>query len=126
MIKSIIMKDCATYSSAGAVIDNCQKVNFIYGPNGSGKSTISNFLRNQDDPQYSSCTVQWENNSKLEIEVYNRDFRTRHFQEDIDGVFTLGEATIDEINALEDLKKTRELRSRDLSDRKAALSRVCF
>lgn len=116
------MKDCATYSSAGAVIDNCQKVNFIYGPNGSGKSTISNFLRNQDDPQYSSCTVQWENNSKLEIEVYNRDFRTRHFQEDIDGVFTLGEATIDEINALEDLKKTRELRSRDLSDRKAALS----
>ena len=92
MIKSILMKSCATYPTTGVVIENCQKVNFFYGPNGSGKSTISNFLSNQSAPQYSSCTVQWENGSVLDIAVYNREFRTRHFQEDIDGVFTLGEA----------------------------------
>ncbi len=47
MIKSIKMKKCATYSTDGAVIENCQKVNIFYGPNGSEKSTISNFLLKQ-------------------------------------------------------------------------------
>lgn len=123
MITSILMKNCATYPSTGVSIDNCQKVNFFYGPNGSGKSTISNFLNNQNDPQYSSCTVQWENGSVLDIAVYNREFRTRHFQEDIDGVFTLGEATIEEVKALEDLKRDREIKSQDLAARKAALAK---
>lgn len=117
------MKNCATYPSTGVSIDNCQKVNFFYGPNGSGKSTISNFLNNQNDPQYSSCTVQWENGSVLDIAVYNREFRTRHFQEDIDGVFTLGEATIEEVKALEDLKRDREIKNQDLAARKAALAK---
>ena len=45
MIKSIKMKNCATYNSDGIVIDNCKKVNFFYGANGSGKSTIGNFYR---------------------------------------------------------------------------------
>ena len=40
MIKSIKMKNCATYSSECELIENCQKINFFYGPNGSGKSTI--------------------------------------------------------------------------------------
>lgn len=123
MITSILMKNCATYPSTGVSIDNCQKVNFFYGPNGSGKSTISNFLNNQNDPQYSSCTVQWENGSVLDIAVYNREFRTRHFQEDIDGVFTLGEATIEEVKALEDLKRDREIKSQDLAAQKAALAK---
>lgn len=117
------MKDCATYPSRGIAIDNCQKVNFFYGPNGSGKSTISNFLSNQSAPQYSSCTVQWENGSVLDIAVYNREFRTRHFQEDIDGVFTLGEATIEEIKTLEELKQNREKKGQDLASRKEALSK---
>ncbi len=123
MITSILMKDCATYPTTGVSIDNCQKVNFFYGPNGSGKSTISNFLNNQNAPQYSSCAVQWENDSVLDIAVYNREFRTRHFKEDIDGVFTLGEATIEEVNALEELKQDREKRSQDLAARKAALAK---
>ena len=49
MIKSIKMKNCATYSEEGISIENCQKVNFIYGANGSGKSTISKFLYNQNN-----------------------------------------------------------------------------
>ena len=41
MIKNIRMKNCATYPSEGASIENCKKINFLYGPNGSGKSTIT-------------------------------------------------------------------------------------
>ena len=43
MIKKIVMRRCATYNDTGIVIDDCDRVNFIYGHNGSGKSTISNF-----------------------------------------------------------------------------------
>ena len=113
MIKSIEMKNCATYSVEGVNIDNCQRVNFFYGPNGSGKSTISNFLHNQVAPQYSSCKIKWENDTPTDIVVYNRDFRTRHFKEDIAGVFTLGEATIEEIKSLEEMKKERDKKQED-------------
>lgn len=51
MIKSIEMKNSATYPVEGVTIDNCQRVNFFYGPNGSSKSTISNFLHNQIAPK---------------------------------------------------------------------------
>lgn len=108
MIKSIEMRNCATYSVEGVNIDNCQRVNFFYGPNGSGKSTISKFLHNQAAPQYSSCKIKWGNDTPTDIVVYNRDFRTRHFKEDIAGVFTLGEATIEEIKSLEEMKKERD------------------
>lgn len=59
-----------------------KKINFFYGPNGSGKSTISNFLYNQTELQYSMCDINWENNTCTDIVVYNRDFRNRHFKED--------------------------------------------
>ena len=113
MIKSIRMQNCATYPAEGVVIEDCQKVNFFYGPNGSGKSTISNFLYNQIAPEYSSCEIKWENETPTDVVVYNRDFRTRHFKEDIAGVFTLGEATIEEINALDEMKKERDQKQED-------------
>ena len=113
MIKSIRMQNCATYPAEGVVIEDCQKVNFFYGPNGSGKSTISNFLYNQIAPDYALCEIKWENETPTDVVVYNRDFRTRHFKEDIDGVFTLGEATIEEINALDEMKKERDKKYED-------------
>lgn len=66
MIKSISMKDCATYSMEGCVIENCKKINFFYGPNGSGKSTISNFLYNQTELQYSMEYVLFANKRPLQ------------------------------------------------------------
>lgn len=123
MIKSIQMKNCATYPAEGVTIENCQKVNFFYGPNGSGKSTISKYLYDQTIPQYASCQIQWDNDVPIDIFVYNRDFRTRHFKEDIAGVFTLGEATIDEINALEEMKKERDKKKEDYNVRKNSLTR---
>ena len=69
MIKSIMMKDCATYSAEGIVIADCQKINFLYGPNGSGKSTIGNYLSNMDDLAYSSCGIEWTDNIPVDIKV---------------------------------------------------------
>ncbi len=123
MIKSISMKDCATYSMEGCVIENCKKINFFYAPNGSGKSTISNFLYNQTELQYSMCDINWENNTCTDIVVYNRDFRNRHFKEDIDGIFTLGEATIEEIKTLDEMKKERERKKEEYLTRKNSLNK---
>ena len=123
MIKSIGMKNCATYTIEGAIIENCQKINFFYGPNGSGKSTISNFLYNQTNPKYSMCEINWENNTCMDIVVYNRDFRNRHFKEDIDGIFTLGEATIEEILALDEMKKERDKKQEEYLNRENSLNK---
>ena len=123
MIKSISMKSCATYPLEGAIIENCQKINFFYGPNGSGKSTISNFLYNQTDPKYSMCEINWGNNTCMDVVVYNRDFRNRHFKEDIDGIFTLGEATIEDIQELEEMKKIRDKKQEEYSIRENSLNK---
>ena len=78
MISTIKMKNCATYPTEGAVIENCRKVNFFYGPNGSGKSTISNFLYDPTRLQYRECEIEWENDAAVDVVVYNREFRTRN------------------------------------------------
>lgn len=121
MIKSIEMKNCATFLDEGVAIDNCQKVNFIYGPNGSGKSTISNFLQNQDDPLYASCKLEWQSDAPVDIFVYNRGFRARHLNVEIPGVFTLGESTIEEKKALDETKKERDKKREEYSEKEACL-----
>ena len=121
MIKTIKMKNCATYSSEGALIENCQKVNFFYGPNGSGKSTISNYLLHPAAPQYDECEIEWENNAVLDVVVYNREFRDKNFKENIAGVFTLGQATIEDIQALEKLKERQVKQQEEYFTRKDTL-----
>lgn len=114
MIKSIKLKNFATYSSEGSSIENCKKINFIYGPNGSGKTTISNFLQNPLEPQYSDCEIEWETNSAVDVIVYNREFREKNFKGDIAGVFTLGQATIEEIKAIEAMKRQQSDLNKEL------------
>lgn len=123
MIKVIKMRNVATYSSEGALIQDCQKVNFFYGPNGSGKSTISNFLSNLSASQYRDCEIVWENNAVLDVVVYNREFRDKNFKENIAGVFTLGQATIEDIEALEKLKAQRVKQQEEYSTRKNTLQK---
>ncbi|WP_220395497.1 AAA family ATPase [Bifidobacterium pseudocatenulatum] len=123
MIKTIKIKNCATYPPEGTSIENCQKVNFFYGANGSGKTTISNFLQNPADSLYRECKIEWENGADADILVYNRRFRERNFKENIAGVFTLGQATIEQKNALEALKKQRDQKSEDLRTRTETLKK---
>lgn len=109
MIKQIDIKNVATYDNQGVQIDNLKKVNFIYGANGCGKTTISNFVHDNSDPKFNNCSLTWQNALPLRVLVYNKEFRERNFGKGkLSGVFTLGEATAEQIKEIE--TKTEELK----------------
>jgi len=102
MIESITIADVATYDDTGVRIGDLKKTNFIYGANGTGKTTITKLLNEEALPEFSKCSVAWRAGIQLETLVYNKDFRERNFGKGkIDGVFTLGEATKEEKEAIE-------------------------
>lgn len=120
------MQNCATYDTNGISIDDCKKINFIYGSNGSGKSTISNFLDQPTNSKFSNCNITWKNNMSKNTVVYNRHFRESNFStanSNIAGIFTLGEATIEEINSLNTLKSTAEKKETELTGLKKSLEK---
>jgi wobble nucleotide-excising tRNase len=104
MIESITIKNVATFDSINGVqINGLKKVNFIYGANGCGKTTISNYLNNPTEIKFSDCSVVWRNSQELKTLVYNKGFRERNFGKGkLGGVFTLGEATTEEIKIIEE------------------------
>ncbi|MBK6750573.1 MAG: AAA family ATPase [Acidobacteria bacterium] len=109
MLESITVRDCATYDTDGVEITDLKKVNFIYGVNGSGKTTITKFVANPTDPTYGFCKKVWKNDVRLKALVYNKDFRDENFGKgSIEGVFTLGKATKDEIEEINKLLATRD------------------
>lgn len=113
MIKTINMKNCASYDNEGISICDCNRVNYIYGHNGSGKSTISNYLQDPSLAQFCDCSIEWELGAESEVHVYNKTFRQKNLQS-MPGVFTLGEATAEQIKHLEELKETKEKRRNEL------------
>lgn len=109
MIENITIKDIATYDNSGIQVSDLKKVNFIYGANGCGKTTISNFLFNNSDEKFSNCSLAWQSDISLNTLVYNKEFRERNFGKGkLSGVFTLGEATAEQVKAIAD--KTEELK----------------
>jgi wobble nucleotide-excising tRNase len=109
MIKRIDIKNVATYNKQGVQFDDLKKINFIYGANGCGKTTISNFVHDSSDPKYSNCSLTWQNGLTLKVVVYNKEFRERNFGKGkLTGVFTLGEATAEQIKTIE--QKNEELK----------------
>ena len=109
MIENITIKDIATYDNSGIKVSELKKVNFIYGANGCGKTTISNFLFNNSDEKFSNCSLVWQSDIPLNTLVYNKEFRERNFGKGkLSGVFTLGEATAEQVKAIAD--KTEELK----------------
>lgn len=126
MIEKIRMRECATYDADGIEINECKKINFIYGANGSGKSTISNFFQDTNNEDYNKCEVVWKNGVESEVAVYNRRFREKNFSTDgsaIEGIFTLGEATIDDIRKLDKLKEELKVREEGLAGDKRSLKK---
>ncbi len=108
MIKQIDIKSVATYDNRGVRFEDLKKVNFIYGTNGCGKTTISNFIHDSTDPKFNNCALTWQNDIPLNILVYNKEFRERNFGKGkLNGVFTLGEATSEQIKEID--KKNEEL-----------------
>ena len=110
MIDSIKIKNVASYNSQGVFLENLKKVNFIYGANGSGKTTISNYLNDETDARYPDCKIDWKSGNKLDTLIYNKEFRERNFgKEVIDGVFTIGEASKEQIEIINNKKKDLDL-----------------
>ena len=90
MITEIEIKDCASYNSAGVMLNDLKEINFIYGANGSGKTTISNVVANLQ--AYPHCRIAWKNNLEIKPFVYNRNFIDENFGRSkyLKGVFSLG------------------------------------
>ncbi|TAG50650.1 MAG: ATP-binding protein [Runella slithyformis] len=110
MIKKIDIKSVATYDNQGVQLDNLKKVNFIYGANGCGKTTISNFVHDKSDQKFNNCSLTWQNALPLRVLVYNKEFRERNLGKGkLSGVFTLGEATSEQIKEIE--TKINELKA---------------
>jgi len=106
MIESLSIKSIATFDEAGVQLTNLKKINFIYGANGCGKTTITKVANNPIDTLYANCSIIWKNGIPIKALVYNKDFRDKNFGKGtIDGVFTLGQATKEEIEALQKIQK---------------------
>ncbi len=117
MIKSIIMKNCVPYTDE--ILEDCQKVNFIFGPNGSGKTTISAFLAGDKSLRLQDSSIEWTSADREAIYVYNKTFKANNLVQTIPGVFTMGSATIEEVKHVEDLKE-------DLSKKKEKWNGYCL
>ena len=116
MLESITIKCVATYDATGIQIDNLKKVNFIYGTNGCGKTTLSKLIYSPTDTAFSDCNLTWKGNLPVNVLVYNKDFRERNFGKGkIDGVFTLGQATKEEIETIEKMQsELAEIKNRGI------------
>ena len=111
MISAIKLNNCTPYQQEE--VSDCKKINFIYGANGCGKTTISSFLAAPQSPRFAQSSIEWDGEAHETICVYNRGFRSSNFKQIIPGVFTLGSATIEDINALEQMKKDHVLKKED-------------
>ena len=111
MITSITLKNVATYESINGVqVDGLKKVNFIYGANGCGKTTLSNYLHNPSDVKFVNSSLGWKNETPIKTLVYNKEFREQNFGKGrLNGVFTLGKATTEEIKVIDE--KSEELKT---------------
>jgi len=106
MIESLSIKSIATFDEVGILLTNLKKINFIYGANGCGKTTITKVANNPIDTLYYNCSIVWKSGIPIKALVYNKDFRDKNFGKGtIDGVFTLGQATKEEIEAIQKMQE---------------------
>lgn len=106
MIENIILKNVASYDNTGTQLSGLKKINFIYGANGSGKTTISNLSSGQTNLEFRACSLQWRHGQVLNCLVYNKKFREQNFGKGkIEGVFTLGKATKEDMLLIEEKQK---------------------
>lgn len=107
MIQEISIKNIATYDGTGTTLSNLKKINFMYGANGSGKTTLSNFIASQTNTKFNDCSLVWQGEQVLNTVVYNKEFRDNNFGKgSIEGVFTLGQATDEELKVISNKQDT--------------------
>ena len=110
MINNIELKNIATYDGTGTSLNNLKEINFIYGAKGSGKTTVSNLMNNPQDRKYRDCNIIWKDGYIVHTMVYNKSFKETNFNSSnhIKGVFTLGQATDDDIKFIDEKKEQLE------------------
>ncbi|MFT2789709.1 AAA family ATPase [Serratia sp. T13T92] len=109
MIESFKLANIATYDEQGIQVTGLKEINFFYGANGCGKTTASNYLTDTTVERFQHCYVIWTNNLPLQTLVYNKAFREKNFgNSDIAGVFTLGEATTEQVELIKAKKAEQE------------------
>ncbi|MFA5010207.1 MAG: AAA family ATPase [Patescibacteria group bacterium] len=74
MITQISISKTAIYGDTPVVLDELLQFNYVFGANGSGKTTVSRFLNDTLNPEYSNCSVTYQGISRPNILVYNKDF----------------------------------------------------
>ena len=129
MITKINLNNVASYKGLTS-LETDKKVNLIYGLNGTGKSTLSNYLHNQTDEKYKSCSVEGLDQNH-EILVYNQTFIQETFfeAENLKGIFTLSkenkEAETKISNAQKEIKKLEsenEAKGKELETEKTSIN----
>lgn len=124
MLESITLKNVATYDATGVQVSSLKKINFIYGANGCGKTTLTKFICTPSDAIYSSCVLSWKNELPVKALVYNKDFRDRNFGKGkMDGVFTLGQATKEDIASIDKMQADLQIIKTDGIKKKETLEK---
>ncbi len=95
-------------------MDPLEKINFLYGENASGKTTITRILAQPET--YSGCTIEWSNNNKKEVLVYNCDFIKENFHQETElkGIFTLGKDKIETQKRINNIENKSAALSNDI------------
>jgi wobble nucleotide-excising tRNase len=106
MLKSIKMRDVATFPDSDLLISLSKRVALFYGHNGSGKSTIARALKKQE-VEFSKCSITDDGAGPYQILVYNTDYIDQTFYGDgaFPGIFTLGEENKEANEAIDDARK---------------------
>ena len=124
MIESINIRNVATYDLVGVQIESLRKVNFFYGANGSGKTTITKMLNDPSTTDYQECSITWKGGLGMKSLVYNKQFREKNFGKGtIDGVFTLGQATKEELELISLMKSDQSSLRADYTKKKETLEK---
>ena len=96
MLTQIVLPLKVPFDSEQTVIDNLNRVCFIFGPNGSGKTTVSRLIANESTSAPSNY-LRWDKTGAINTYVYNRDFIDLNFKhvDSVPGVFTMGKDSVE-------------------------------
>lgn len=85
------------------------------------KTTLSNYLYEPTNPNYSSCELRWDMQPLVSL-VYNKKFKDKNLSEsNIAGVFTLGQATTEQIEKINSKRKELDELNSDIKTKSQTL-----
>jgi len=103
-------KECCNLRQSRHSIKRTERNKFYLWSKCSVKTTLSDFIYDRTAIRFKDSLIKWKNDLPIAILVYNKGFRERNFgRGKLNGIFTLGEATTDQIRVIEE--NTEELKA---------------